>query len=69
MNYLSYNGEKYSNHPDSVNEHYCTSLGNIENKVLAVASAIPYHDKVELFDIESNTWTMKTSFPFGSTWV
>jgi len=65
MEYFSYNGEKYTIHPDAVNDHYSTSLGNIENKIFAVGS---YYEntKVEIFDINSNTWTAKTSFPFCS---
>ena len=66
MEYLSYNGEEYTNHPDSVNSHYFTSLGDIENKIVAVGSYIPENTKVEIFDINSNTWTTKTSFPFCS---
>ena len=62
---LSYNGEKYADHPNSVNNHYYTTLGDIENKILAVGDNV--HNKVELFDINSNKWTTKTSFPFAST--
>ena len=65
IEYLSYNGEKYTNHPDSVNEHYATTLGDIENKIVAVGTWAA-HTKVEIFDINSNTWTTKTSYPFCS---
>ena len=63
---LSYNGEEYENHPNSVSDHYCTSLGNIDNKVLTVGH---YYNasgdkKVEMFDINSNTWSTKSSFPY-----
>ena len=71
MEYFSYNGEKYTTHPNSVNEHYWTSLGNIENKIFAVGSHNRYNPgntEVEIFDINSNTWTAKTSFPFCSRW-
>ena len=68
MEYLSYNGEKYTNHPNSVNDHYLTTLGDIENKVLAVGDGgSPGNNKVEMFDMNSNKWTTKTSFPFAST--
>ena len=67
MEYFSYNGEKYTIHPNAVNDHYYTSLGNIENKVVAVGSMIIANTKVEIFDINSNTWTEKTSFPFCSS--
>ena len=70
---FSYNGEKYTNHPNSVNDHFGTTLGNIENKILAVGgspdSSSTRNNKVELFDIESNTWTTKTSFGFCPSWV
>ena len=64
---FSYNGEKYTYHRDSVNDHYDSKLGDIGNKVLAVGSYSPSDNKVELFDIDSNTWTSKASFPFCST--
>ena len=68
---FSYNGEKYTNHPDSVNGHFGTTLGDIENKILAVGGSPDVVDgannKVELFDISSNTWTAKTSFPYCSS--
>ena len=58
------------NHPDTVNDHYATSLGNIDNKVLAVGgylSSTTGNNKVELFDTDTNQWTTKTSFPFCSS--
>ena len=67
MECFSDNGEKYTDHPSSVNDHYLTTLGDIENKVLAVGGSTPSTNKVELFDINSNKWTTKTSFPFAST--
>ena len=67
MKCFSYNGEKYTDHPSSVNDHNLTSLGNIENKILAVGGYTPSTLKVELFDINSNSWTTKTSFPYCST--
>ena len=67
MKCFSYNGEKYTDHPSSVNDHYNTSLGNIENKILAVGGHLPSTLKVELFDINENKWTTKTSFPYCST--
>ena len=68
---FSYNGEKYTNHPNSANDHYLTTLGDIENKVIAVGSGSSggssSTNKVEMFDINSNKWATKTSFPFAST--
>ena len=70
MNF-SYNDEKYTNHPNSINDHYKTTIGNIENKILSVGGSSDdsstKNTKVELFDISSNKWTTKTSFPFSST--
>ena len=62
---FSYNGKQYTNHPNSANNHYDTTLGDIENKILAVGDR--RGNKVELFDISSNTWTTKTSFPYCSS--
>ena len=71
MRYFSYNGEKYTDHPNSANDHYLTSLGNIDNKILAVGGSSDdsstQNTNVELFNINSNKWTTKTSFPFAST--
>ena len=67
MEYLSYNGEKYTDHPSSVNDHYLTTLGDIENKILAVGGGTSSNNKVELFDISSNKWASKASFPFCSS--
>ena len=65
---FSYNGEKYTNHPKSVNDHYLTTIGDIENKMLALGGGFSTgNTKVELFDINSNTWTTKTSYPFCSS--
>ena len=65
MDYLSYNGEKYTNHPDSAYDHHGTSLGDIDNEIVAVGS-FGGNTNVEIFDINSNTWTTKTSYPFCS---
>ena len=68
----SYNGQKYTDHPDSTNDHFETSLGNIGNKVLAVGGSSTaggtHNVEVELFDIDSNAWTTKTSFPYCRSW-
>ena len=66
MGFFSYNGEKYTIHPEAVNDHYLTSLGNIENKVIAIGDLDYGNTNVELFDISSNTWSTKTSFPYCS---
>ena len=66
MEYFSYNGEKYTNYPNSANDHSRISLGDLENKIFAVGSWTSENTKVEIFDINSNKWTAKTSFPFCS---
>ena len=66
MKNFSYNGEQYTNHPNSVNSHYPTTLGDIENEILAIGGSSGKNNKVELFDINSNTWSTKTSFPYCS---
>ena len=67
MKYFSYDGQKYTDHPKTVHDHYITSLGDLENKILAVGSHSTMNTKVELFDIDSNTWTTKSSFPYCSS--
>ena len=51
------------NHPDAANRHRHTSLANINNKVLAV-SDYATNNQTEIFDIDTNTWTTKSPFPF-----
>ena len=65
--FRSYNGKTYVNHPSTINDHELIALGDIDNKVLAVGSISPSNNKVEIFDIETNTWTTKTAFPFCSS--
>ena len=67
MKYFSYNGEKYTNHPNSINDHYLTTIGDIGNKIVAVGGYDTHTTNVELFDIDSNKWTTKTPFPYCST--
>ena len=64
----SYNGKEYDDHPNSANDHYSTSLGNLDNKVLTVGCGTTTgNKKVEIFDINANTWATKTSFPYCSS--
>ena len=63
---ISYNGQNFTDHPVSADSHSFTSLGNIENKVLAVGCGGSDNNKVETFDINSNAWTTETTFPFCS---
>ena len=66
--FQSYNGRTYINHPNSSSNHAKTSLGNINNKVLAVGH-YKAGNKVEIFDIDTNAWTTKTAYPFCSRWL
>ena len=53
------------NHPNSVSRHEWATLGDIDNKVIAVGDHYR-NNEVEVFDIKSNTWTMQTSCPYCS---
>ena len=64
---LSYNGKEYTDHPDTINDHYTTSLGIIDDKVIAVGGFETHNNEVEIFDINANTWATKTSFSFCSS--
>ena len=62
---FSYNGETSTNLPDSKHWHQRTTLGNIENNVLAVGSGGPEkNNQVEVLDIQANTWTTRARYPF-----
>ena len=67
IEYFSYDGEKYTDHPNAIYDHQKTTLGNNENKVLAVGGYNPGTLSVELFDINSNVWTTKSPFPYCSS--
>ena len=62
----SYNGKRYFDHPNAITDHEYTTIADIEGKVLAVGGASPDNKKVEIFDIDTNTWTEKSEFPFCS---
>ena len=61
---LSYDGKEFTNHPSTVNDHYWTSLGNINNRILAVGDYSSENYPIELYDINSNTWTPKKAYPY-----
>ena len=50
----------------AANDHYQTSLGNLNNQLVAIGSASKRNNIVELFDFESNTWTMQSEFSYCS---
>ena len=55
---FSYNGKDYEDHPNSEFDHYKASIGNIENKIVAIAGA--RGNQIEIFDILSNKWTKQS---------
>ena len=55
------------NYPNATHDHYFTTLGDIENKIVAIGGESS--NKVELFNINSNTWTMQPSFPYCSRYI
>ena len=62
---ISYNGTIFQNQSDSTFEHYPYhqgGLGNIKNRVVAIGN----NSKVEIYDIKSNSWAQKASFPLCS---
>lgn len=67
---FSYNGQKYDDHPDSSYYHSMSSLGNIDNRIISVGGSSGTNQvpprMVELFDITSNSWMVKGTFPYCS---
>ena len=63
----SYNGVDFSDHQSAVNDHHATTLGNLDNKVLAVGGWSTDNNEVELFDTSSNVWTTKSPLSFCSS--
>ena len=64
--FFSYNGQSYEDYPNSVYDHYRSSLGNIDNMVITVGSWLAPNLQTELFDITRSTWTPKKPFPYCS---
>ena len=62
---LSYNGISYTDHPNAAYDHALTTLGNLNNEALAVSTQY-YHLETEVFNINSNTWSRQTPFPYCS---
>lgn len=63
----SYNGGSFTNHPNAASKHFQTTLGDLENKILAVGGYSTSNKIVEVFDISSNKWSTKTAFPWCSS--
>ena len=65
----SYDGNIFHIHADSKNGHYQTTLANIEGSPLAVGGYGPSINKAETYDIETNTWTEVTDYPYHDRYV
>ena len=64
---FSYDGIGFSDYySNATNDHYQTTLGNLNNQLVAIGSASKRNNIVETFDFESNTWTMQSEFSYCS---
>ena len=64
---FSYDGKSFSDYySEATNDHYQTTLGNLDYKPLAFGSASTRNNFVEAFDFESNTWITQSGFLFCS---
>ena len=61
---LSYDGSVFHNQANSKNEHYYTTLANIDDAPLAVGANNPNTNKAEILNISSNTWTEIADYPY-----
>ena len=68
---FSYDGKSFSDYySEAANDHYQTTLGNLDNNPLAIGSASTRNNFVEAFDFVSNTWITQSAFSFCSMeWV
>ena len=62
--YFSYDGLAFRSHADAKNEHYYTSLANIDGSPLVVGGSSPDTKKVEIYDISTNKWTEVADYPY-----
>ena len=64
---FSYDGIGFSDYySNATNDHYQTTLGNLNNQLVAIGSASKRNNIVETFDFESNTWAMQSEFSYCS---
>ena len=61
---FSYDGFIFHNQADSKNNHFYTTLANIDQAPLVVGGSNPTTKKAEVFDISSNTWTEVADYPY-----
>ena len=60
--YFSYDGLAFRSHADAQNEHYPTSLANLDGSPLIVAGRNT--KKVETYDISTNKWIEEADYPY-----
>ena len=61
---LSFDGILSKPHRSASQGHHATSLGNLNNQVLAVGGESSATLATELMNISSNTWSTKSPYPY-----
>ena len=67
--YFSYDGLAFRNHADAKIEHWHTSLASIDGHPLIVGGFSPDTNKVEIYDISTNKWTVVADYPYHNQYV
>ena len=62
--FFSYDALAFRNHADSSYDHYLTSLANHDGSPLVVRASSPSTNKVEIYNIPTNTWTEAEAYPY-----
>ena len=62
--FFSYDALAFRNHADSSYGHYLTSLANYDGSPLVVGGYTPSTNKVEVYNISSNTWAAAEDYPY-----
>jgi len=63
---FSYSGFDFDTHPDSAWPHTHTTLGNVNNLVIAVGDWQSKNIQVEQFNIATNSWSTRAPYPYCS---
>ena len=63
---FSYSGFDFDTHPDSAWPHTHTTLGNVNNLVIAVGDWQTKNTQVEQFNIATNSWSARSPYPYCS---
>ena len=61
---FSYDALAFRNHADSNYDHYLSSLANHNGSPLVVGASSPSTNKVEIYNIPTNTWTEAEDYPY-----